>query len=493
MDALPALERAAELSPGDAEAHCNLGNALRAANQLERAVRSHQRAIEIKPDYAEAHNNLGSALLDLGRLDEARAHFRRAIAIQPTFALAHSNLSNLLIMQNRMLDAEKSCRRALEINPRLIPAILQLAEIQAANGQFADAEASMRRALELEPDSAEALAGLVRFRKMGVGDGEWVERARGLLERGLGSRQEVYLRYALGKYFDDVGEAEEAFGHYARANELSKRHRAAHDRGKVERGIDRIIEVFDRGWLEGVAGVGNGSDRAVLIVGMPRSGTTLAEQILASHEAVFGADELSYWNEAASGYVARAGGEGEGLRRLADGYLRTLEGLSSDARRVVDKMPGNFLYLGLIRAALPNARIIHMRRNPLDTCLSIYFQNFGALHSYANDLEDLGHYYRQYLRLMEHWRAVLPEGAMLEVSYEGLVQDLEGWSRRMVAHVGLEWDESCLEFHRNRRPVSTFSKWQARQRISTGSIERWRKYEKFLTPLLPLLDVQPAA
>lgn len=492
-DALPALQRVTHLLPQDAEAHCNLGIALRAANRLDGAVLSHQRAIELKADYAEAHNNLGSALLDLGRLDEALAHFRRAVAIRPVFALAHHNLANALMLQNRLSEAERSCRRALEINPRLTPAIIQLAEMQAAKGQFAQAEASMRSALELDPKCAEALAGLVRFRKMGCEDGSWLERAQALAQGGLGSRQEVYLRYAMGKYFDDVRQPEQAFEQYARANELCKHHRAAHDREKLEQGIDRIIETFDARWLSTLEGVGHGSDRPVLIVGMPRSGTTLVEQILAAHPLVYGAGELSYWGEAASGYVAHVPGEAEALRGLGQGYLDTLKALSSDARRVVDKMPGNFLYLALILAALPNARIIHMRRHPIDTCLSIYFQNLGAMHSYANDLEDLEHYYRQYVRLMEHWRGVLPGQAMLEVRYEDLVQDPEGWSRRMVEHAGLDWDERCLEFHLSSRPVSTFSKWQARQKISSSSVERWRKYEKFLTPLLTLLDEQPAA
>jgi len=168
---------------------------------------------------------------------------------------------------------------------------------------------------------------------------------------------------------------------------------------------------------------------------------------------------------------------------LAEEYLSVLDGLSADARRVVDKMPGNFLYLGLLHAALPRARIIHLRRNPLDTCLSIYFQNFSAAHSYANDLEDLAHYYGEYLRIMDHWRRILPPGVMLEVEYEQLVEDPAAWSRRMLEFVGLPWDPSCLEFHRNTRPVSTFSKWQARQRINKDSVARWRHYEPFVTPL----------
>jgi len=487
-DALHALQRAIELSPDDAEAHGNLGNALRAAGQLERAVESQRRALGIKPDYAEAHNDLGSAQQDLGRLDEALGSFRRAIAIRSDFALAHCNLAHGLMLQNRPLDAEVSCRRALQIDPRLTTGIVQLAELQAGKGRFGEAEDLLKRAIAVEPDMPEAWAALVRFRKMGAGDAAWLEQAQRLAARRLAPRQEVFLRYALGKYFDDLGEPEQAFSHYRRANELAKLHRTPHDRRQFRLGVDRIMRNFDGGWIARQRPAGSPSDRPVFIVGMPRSGTTLAEQILASHPEVFGAGELRYWNEAAPLYAARLPGErdAEVLRRLSDGYLSSLSALSSDARRVVDKMPANFLYLGLIHAALPHARIIHMRRNPLDTCLSIYFQNFEAPHSYANDLEDLAQYYGEYRRLMDHWRAGLAAEAMLEVPYEGLVEDPQGWSRRMVEFIGLPWDEACLQFHRNSRTVGTFSKWQARQKISKSSVDRWRKYEQFIAPLLQL-------
>jgi hypothetical protein len=224
---------------------------------------------------------------------------------------------------------------------------------------------------------------------------------------------------------------------------------------------------------------------------MPRSGTTLAEQILASHPSVFGAGELPYWNNASWAYESsrlnvetsqRTPGE------LGNDYLRVLEGMSIDALRVVDKMPGNFLHLGLIHAALPRARIIHMRRNPIDTCLSIYFQNFTTRHSYANDLGDLAHYYSEYRRVMEHWRSVLPANAILDLPYEELVEDQETWSRNMVQFIDLPWDPRCLEFHRTGRTVNTASLWQVRQQISRTSVARWRNYEKFVGPLRPLLQ-----
>jgi hypothetical protein len=228
------------------------------------------------------------------------------------------------------------------------------------------------------------------------------------------------------------------------------------------------------------------SERPVFIVGMIRSGTTLAEQILASHRAVFGAGELMFWNSAAAGYHPAAPGgalEARALSDLASQYLRLLKTLAADALRAVDKMPGNFLHLGLIHAALPHARIIHMRRHPIDTCLSIYFQHFESFHAYATDLEDLAHYYTEYLRLMTHWRSNLPPGTILDVPYEGLVGDQEAWSRRMLEFIGLPWDPQCIDFHRTERTVITASKWQVRQKLSNSSVNRWRNYEKFIGPL----------
>lgn len=489
-DALVSMRRAAELLPNDAEAWGNLGNILRGCGQLEGALQSHRRALELNPNYAESHNNLGSVLQDLGRLDDAAESFRRAAALKPDFALAHGNLGNVLSLLDRLEESEVSCRRALELNPNLTAATVQLADAHAARGEFDTAEKLLRHAIAVEPDMPEAWAGLVRWRRMNSADSEWLAAAQRIVGRPLSPRREVPLRYALGKYFDDLADYDAAFSNYQRANELSKIDRRVHDQGQLNHGIDRIIAVFNREWLIGASEAANASERPVLVVGMPRSGTTLVEQILASHAAVSGAGELPFWNRAATTYAAaREGAADVGtLRRLAEEYLTVLRGVSAEALRVVDKMPANFLYLGLIHAALPNAKIIHMRRHPIDTCLSIYFQNFDAKHVYANDLQDLAHYYGKYLSVMDHWRRLLPTRSILDVPYEALVEDVEGWSRKMIDFVGLPWDSNCLEFHRNERTVNTASKWQARQKINRSSVERWRHYERFAGPLRALTE-----
>jgi tetratricopeptide (TPR) repeat protein len=489
-DAVDALRRVTELQPDSALAHCNLGDALRVSWRLDAAVACYRHALALKGDYAEAHDRLGNALFFLGQQDEAAASCRRALALRPDIAEVHSNLGMVLMVQGRMAEAEANCRRALELDPQLTGAIVMLAELHANKGQFAEAETLLQQAIALEPDMPEAWAGLVRWRKLVRADERWLAQAQRIVSQKLPPRREVHLRYALGKYFDEMKEFEQAFINYRRANELTRRHNASYDRQALSRRVDRIIERYDREFLGRTAADGNRSDRPVFVLGMWRSGTTLAEQILASHPAVFGAGELAFWGTAAGTYeqtplVGATRGEHD-LRDLASAYLALLEAQSADARHVTDKMCSNFLHLGLIRAALPNARIIHLQRNPIDTCLSIYFQDFHYGHLYANDLGDLAHYYTEYLRVMAHWRRTLPDGAMLEVPYESLVADQIGWTRRMLDFIGLPWDPRCVDFHRTERAVATVSKWQVRQRISNSSVERWRNYEPFVAPLLTL-------
>jgi tetratricopeptide (TPR) repeat protein len=391
----------------------------------------------------------------------------------------------VLRLGGRTAEAEASGRKALELNADAAASVL-MAELHADNGRFAEAEELFRHAVALDPDSAEGWAGMAHLRKMTAGDSAWLAQAQRIAERRLPPRQEVYLRYAIGKYFDDVREFDQAFHNYRRANELTKLYSAQYDREEMPRAVDLIIRSYDKKWTLLPRPHAISSARPVFIVGMPRSGTTLAEQILASHPAVFGAGELMFWNNASATYQSSARNHKESeslIGKLAADYQELLAGLAPDALRVVDKMPANFMSLGLIHAALPNARVIHLRRNPLDTCLSIYFQHFKTSHAYANDLEDLAIYYLEYLRLTQHWDTTLPAGTVLDVPYEGLVDEQEEWTRKMLAFVGLPWDARCLDFHRTHRSVVTASKWQVRQKISRASVGRWRNYEGFLGAL----------
>jgi len=510
--------RALQINPGLAAAHSNLGNALLDLGRAEEAEASYRRALTIEPDRAEVHSNLGKTLLEMGRVEESVASGPHALQLNPQLAEAHQNLANALLNVNldeavahyrsvlqthpddaelnnnlgialrllgRTEEAEASCRKALELVPGYAPAISALAEASADRGKFAQAENLFRQALVLQPDLSDAWVGLSRLRKLSRDDASWLEQAERLASQLNRPREIAALRFAIGKYFDDIGEYDRAFESYQRANELAKRHGRDYDRSQVERQIDDLIAHHDRPMLP-VADAA-ATNRGVLVVGMPRSGTSLAEQILASHPDVFGAGELSFWHSASALLGAASEFDPTAIRRLGAEYEGLLAQVSAGAARVVDKMPTNFLELGLICRALPGTRIIHMRRDPIDTCLSIYFQDFRGAIAYANDLDDLAHFYQQYARLMEHWRQVLPENALLDVPYEALVDDHEQWIRSMLEFIDLPWDARCLEFHQTERSVVTASKWQVRQKITRSSVARWRHYQSHIGSLLPLL------
>ena len=526
-EAVASCRRAIAIRPEYAEAHVNLGKALLRLGDAEASAESCRRAIEIRPDFAEAHNSLGNASLYLARFDDAIASFRRALAISPDFAEAHANLANALRsigrldeavagyrralsikpdcvaaftelgtalrLQGRTAEAEAACREALKIRPDSAATVAILAEVRADAGRFDEAEELFARALSIDPESVEALSGAMRVRRMTAADGRWLAAAQRAANSRPTPQREMQLRFAIGKHCDDIEDYAQAFHSYRRANELAKLLRPGHDRARLTRTIDLLIRSHDRTWIGRQRARANASTRPVFIVGMLRSGTTLAEQILASHAQICGAGELMFWSEQLTAAMAAAGAAGsrgirgdEGL--AAAGYLELLRRASADAARVVDKMPTNFLSLGLIHAALPRARIIHMRRNPVATCLSIYFQHFETANTYANDLEDLAHYYREYRRLMRHWCTTLPPEVMMEVPFEGLAEDLEGWTRRMLEFIEVPWDPRCLDFHETARTVVTASKWQVRQPIDGHFVQRWRNYSEFIGPLIPLLQ-----
>jgi hypothetical protein len=273
------------------------------------------------------------------------------------------------------------------------------------------------------------------------------------------------------------------------SNEVARRHRGEHDAAVEDRLIDALIRHHDAAWFRRPHPHAELSRRPIFVVGMPRSGTTLTEQTLAAHSDVFGVGELRYWPVAVrENTVVEAAAEECELGNKARGFINLLTSLNAAAPRVVEKTCVNYFNLGAIHAALPNARIIHVTRHPIDNCLSIFAHNYSSMHEWSNSLEGLSRHYQAFRRIMRHWRAHLPAGVMMEVPYEQLVEDHEYWARRMLEFLDLPWDPRCLQFHENEGTVRSFSRWQVRQKVSKASVERWRRYERYLGPLMGLLD-----
>jgi tetratricopeptide (TPR) repeat protein len=491
-EALECYQRLVNLDSRNAVTRNGLGTALAQLTRFNEAEDQFRRAIGIRPGFVEAHFNLAGVLQSRGRLDESELPLRRALKLKPSYIDARVSLGMSLKLLGRLQEARDCYDKALRAAPRNVQALFGTGQIEALEGRFAEAEAAYRRALAVDPGAACAWAALVWLRKMTPADGAWLKRAEEIAASGLTPIDESAMRFAIGKYCDDVGDFARAFRSYQRANELDKTRTEPYEPEARTRFVNDMVRVYTREALSRARAGASDSARPVFVVGMARSGTSLVEQIIASHPAAKGAGELNFWRAVVHKHetAIRQGLLAEPLRKkLAAEYLRFLARHSRDALRVVNKQPLNSDYLGLIHSALPNARMIYLRRDPIDTCLSCYFQQFLPVMNFTLDLSDLAHYYREHQRLVAHWRSVLPPETLLVVPYAELIADQEQWTRRILDFLGLPWDERCLDFHKTVRPVTTASFWQVRQKIYKSSVERWRNYEKFIGPLRGLRDM----
>jgi tetratricopeptide (TPR) repeat protein len=487
-EAAALYEQALELDSSHAEALNNLGASLSHLGRYEEAEQDFREAIALKPNFVEAHENLGVLLRQKSHLVDSEAVLRRALKLRPNYHDARINLGLTLVLLGRLRDARACFAKVLKTSPRNVLALFGMGQIATVEGRFEEAETTYRRIIEIRPKMTNAWASLPLTRKMTNADGEWLKSVEELATSAIHPLEEANLRFAMGKYCDDVNDFARAFQNFKRGNELLKTAAEDFDRKECSHFVDESIRVYSRDAIAKIGAAGSSSANPVFVVGMPRSGTSLAEQIIASHPAAYGAGELGFW--------ANLVAQDEGLRRdllsesrrpeVAEKYLRILEGFSAIASRVVDKTTVNCDFLGLIYSVFPNARVIYMQRDPIDTCLSCYFQQFLTGINFTFDLSDLVHYYREHQRIMAHWRAVLPPGFILDVPYEELVADQETWSRKMLSFIGLDWDPRCLEFYASKRQVTTASAWQVRQKVYKSSVARWHNYEKFIGPLKAL-------
>ncbi len=484
--------RALALDAASADLQVNRGKALHRLGRDEEAVGHYERALALAPRDAGALNDLGNALQSLGRHGEAVARYEQALALRPGFAAAHGNLANSLHALERYGEAIAQYEAAMAAKPGNAVAASNLGTALREIGRLAEARRAFERAVALAPEHAGFHLNLAEVKRFTPDDPQLLalETLAGRAD-ALPPEEQVELHFALAKARADLGEHAQVFRHLRHANTLQRR-AIAYDEAATLGEIERIGAVFTPALMRANAGLGAPSSLPVFIIGMPRSGTTLVEQIAASHPDIHGASELPDFPAAAGGVLADfpegvAALGADALLALGTRYLSGLAPRAPGARRITDKLPANFRHAGLIHLALPEARIIHVLRDPADTCWSCFATLFTAGQNFAYDLEELGRYYRAYEALMAHWRTVLPAGVMLEIRYEDVVADLEREARRIIAFCGLAWDDACLAFHATQRPVRTASAAQVRQPIYRGSIGRWRSYAAELGPLLAAL------
>ncbi len=521
-EAISVLEGAVRLEPNGFTSH-DLGVIYLESNRLPEAVACFERAIKLNPDLANTHYLLGTVLELQGRDAEAINPYRQAVALDPNHAVAQERLGNLLYAQGSLAEAVSCFQRAVAANPDSTTGRRSLARALFDDSRLAEAEECLNRAIALDPTSGElhwllgnALKQLGRFdkaivcferaialdtygvasyyalanaKKFTEADRPLVEQMAALLNNdALDDEKRIPLHFALGKAFDDLGQYQDAIRHYDSGNRM--RHRVSHfDRERFSGFIDQSIAVFTKDFISRSAAAGSQSKLPILIVGMARSGTTLVEQIISNHPDVGAGGELAFWSDAMAGIdrIELAGLDPDLAQRLAGDYLALLEQIAPQAKRVTDKMPENFRFVWLIHAVFPKARIIHCRRHPVDTGLSIYFTLFNQGSDFAYYRDDIVFYYSQYARLMAHWRKVIPPECFLEVDYEDLIADRERVTRKLIDFCDLDWNDTCLRHEDNRRMVKTASLWQARQPIYKSSVGRWRNYEPWLGELGRLL------
>jgi tetratricopeptide (TPR) repeat protein len=482
-------QAALNLDPTNPVALNNLGAALcKIGNYIEAEQRFRQ-ALSLDAAYAEANCNLGNVLRWMGNIEESEIWLRRALKANPNYVDARISLGLTLIFLGRIRDAKARFEKVLKAAPRETDALFGMGLIAKVEGRFAEAEALFRRVLEQRPRMAGAWAALVTLRKMTPADGDWLRAAKELVDGGVTPPEEVDLRFAIGKYHDDLEEFDEAFRSFAAANAILVKIAIKYNREGRDGFIDDMVRLYTKDAITAIGKCGSESTKPVFVVGMPRSGTSLTEQILASHPSVFGAGELDFWNAFTRTHESEVR---EGLldparrKKLAEDYLPLLEAHAGDATRIIDKATINSDYMGLIHSAFPSARFIYLQRDPIDACLSCYFQQFGTALNFTMDLSDLAHYYQGHRKLFKHWQSVLPADRILVVPYEELVQQPEEWVRKMLDFLGLDWYDRCLSFQETQRIVTTASAWQVRQKIHTRSVGRWQSYRKHIGPLKAL-------
>ncbi|GAB2562226.1 tetratricopeptide repeat protein [Dyella jejuensis] len=533
-EAIEVYERVIALRPGFNEAHANLGFTLMSAGRyadaeshlrealrafpdsapitnaigvvlygqfrMSEAAESFRRLVALVPDDAEAYANLGNALRELGDHANAEANYRQSIALDSQFSRAHFDLGGLLYTQERFAEAEQSYRKALELKPDHVESCNNLGRSIRRQGRLEEAREYFEKAMAIDPDAVESYFNLASLRRFEPGQPE-PERMEKLASRlpFLSESSRILYWFGLGKMREDLERYDDAFEAYAQGNRLKHTQISPDETNRIAL-ADNVRAIFNKQFFADRAAPASSGKSPIFIVGMPRSGTSLIEQILSSHPDIHGAGELPelenliFASATEVGLPAKrypevaAGMSAEALLRMGQAYVEKVWRLAPGATHITDKMMSNFTHIGMIRQLFPQAKIIHAKRNPMDSCFSCYATLFSKNNlDFTYDLGSLGRYYVRYIELMQHWQQVLPAGSILELHYENMVKDTEGEARRLLSYLGLPWDPRCLSFHENRRVVRTASAAQVRRPIYKSSVARWKHFESHLGPLLDIV------
>ena len=482
------LERAREsykqaisLDSNSAKAHFNLGNTFKELSRLDEAEASYKQAIALKPDYAEVYYNLGILLKEMGRLDESVSSYKQAIALKPDYAVAFNNLGITLKELGRLDESEASFQKAIALKPDYAEAFINFGNTLKELGRLDESESSYKQAIALKPDYAQAHRELTSIKKFDEKDEQYLNMQELYNDENISEEQRCHINFGLAKACEDLGDFKQAFTHYREGNELRKK-LLKYDINKDVDFFDRIKTNYPR--IEQSSLISDELSKSlmpVFIVGMPRSGTTLVEQIISSHPQITGAGELNY--------AAQFGGTiATGLSDINHSvlldfrhkYLAKLKDVSDGNLIVTDKMPQNFRFMGLLAAAFPEAKIIHVKRNPAAVCWANYKQYFTSKNlDYCFALDDVVSYHGLYKDIMEFWTRTLSE-RIYDLDYELLTVNQESETRQLIDYLGLAWDKTCLSPQKNERSVATASNVQIRKKVYKGSSEQWKKYQPFL-------------
>tara|TARA_B110000858_G_C17774837_1_gene461690 strand:- start:163 stop:1824 length:1662 start_codon:yes stop_codon:yes gene_type:complete len=486
------FEAAVSIKPDYAEAHFNLGVILKALGQDVAAVESYKKVVAITPNYPDAHNNLGTALHELGHLEASIESLEWAVAYKYDFAEAHNNLGNVLNEYGRVEDAIESFEKATAIKSDYVKAYFNLAIAYKDLGNKEAYLKNIERTVSLKPDWGDAHLHLSRVKKFKENDPQ-VEQMKLFLSRtDLSLLDRIGFNFALSHVYENLENHDEQFKFLNEANSLRKEE--LNYTIKRDRKYFSTIKASFNSPHASIKKLSYSPTikKLIFIVGMPRSGTSLVHQIIDSHNEAYGAGELNILNKFIGAFLKEHNNEGknflseEDVLSIREHFLDSLSRLNITENIIVDKMPLNFRYIGFILAAFPEAKIVHMNRDPMATCWSIYKYYFNG-NSYSFNQDDLAQYFQMYKDLMVFWDQLFPN-KIYDICYEDLTADQEMETRKLLEYCELEWDESCLNFHTNKKAVKTTSAMQVRQKIYQGSSEVWKKYEAYLQPLIKGLN-----